>query len=455
MFQIDLSCFKTYDVRGRVGHDLDEAVAYRIGRAFAQTLDARNIAVGCDARLSSPSLKAAIVEGILDAGANVIDLGLTGTEEIYFASFHLDVDGGIEITASHNPADYNGMKFVGRGGRPISIADEFANIRRLAEENVFTTTPKRGKLSSTSLIKPYVDHLLGYIDVTSLRPMKLVVDAGSGAAGHVIDGLAASLPQLEFIKINHAPDGNFPNGVPNPLIPEKRVFTSEAVKLHQADIGIAWDGDFDRCFLFDGSGEYVSGYYLSGLLMQAFMAKVANARFVIDPRLFWNTLDIMKGGNHRFAMSRTGHTFFKEHMRRIDAVYGGESSSHHYFRDFAYCDSGMIPWLLVVEYLGKSGKSLRDLIEARKAMFPCSDEINFTVPDVQATIAHVLAAYRDQAIAIDFTDGINLEFPAWRFNLRGSNTEPLLRLNIESRGDAGLVREKTDEIANLITSLSS
>ena len=442
-------------MRGRVGHDFDGAIAYRVGRAFAQFLNAKNIVVGCDVRLSSPSLKAALVEGILDAGSNVVDLGVTGTEEIYFASFHLDVDGGIEITASHNPADYNGMKFVGRGGRPIGIADEFASIRKLAEGNVFTATPRRGQLSRTSLLKPYVEHVLGYIDVKSLRPMKLVVDAGNGAAGQVVDALEAKLPQIQFIKINHEPNGNFPNGVPNPLVPENRFLTSKAVKLHKADIGVAWDGDFDRCFLFDENGEYVSGYYLAGLLMSAFMTKYPGAKFVIDPRLFWNTLDIMKSGNHGFAMSRTGHTFFKEHMRRIDAVYGGESSSHHYFRDFAYCDSGMIPWLLVVEYLGNSGKSLRQLIEARKAMCPCSDEINFKVADVPATIERVLAIYRDQAVNIDFTDGLSVEFEAWRFNLRGSNTEALLRLNIESRGDAGLVGAKADEIAKLINNATS
>jgi phosphomannomutase len=450
LFAITLRCFKTYDVRGRVGHDLDEAVAYRIGRAFAQFLKAKNIVVGCDARLSSPPLKAAVAKGMLDAGASVVDLGLTGTEEIYFASSHLDVDGGIEITASHNPADYNGMKFVGRGGRPIRIADEFASIRKLAEENAFENPGRRGEFSQESLLAPYIAHLLTYIDVKSIRPMKIVVDAGNGAAGHVIDALETKLPQIQFIKINHYPDGHFPNGVPNPLLPEKRLITSHAVRRYKADLGIAWDGDFDRCFLFDGSGEYISGYYLSGLLMSAFTKKNPDAKFVIDPRLFWDTKDILQGSNSGFVMSRTGHTFFKENMRAANAGYGGESSSHHYFHDFAYCDSGMIPWLLVVEYLSKSEKPLRDLIEARKAKFPSSDEINFQVADVEATIERVLANYRGRAASIDRTDGLSLEFDTWRFNLRGSNTEPLLRLNVETRGNAKLVDEKVGEIAKLI-----
>ena len=453
--QIKLTCFKTYDVRGRVGYDLDEGIAYRIGRAFGQFLKAENVVVGCDARLSSPWLKAAVIEGLRDAGSNVVDLGLTGTEEIYFASFHLDVNGGIEITASHNPADYNGMKFVGRGGRPIGIGDEFAGIRKLADEDVFATASRRGGLSHASLLQPYCAHLLSYIDVASLRPMKIVVDAGNGAAGHVINALETQLPQFQFIKINHEPDGNFPHGVPNPLIPEKRSRTGAAVRQHNADLGVAWDGDFDRCFLFDENGEYVSGYYLAGLLMQAFMAKDDHAKFVIDARLFWNTLDILKGSNHTYVMSRTGHTFFKQHMREIDAVYGGESSSHHYFRDFAYCDSGMIPWLLVVEYLCRSGKKLHQLTAARKALFPCSDEINFVVADVQGVIESVLGHYRNSAASIDFTDGLNMEFDAWRFNLRGSNTEALLRLNIETRGDAKLLDQKVGEITQLVNSITS
>ncbi len=440
-------------MRGRVGHDLDGNIAYRIGRAFAQTLKAKTIVVGNDARLSGPQLKTAMANGILDAGANVIDLGLTGTEEIYFASSHLNVDGGIEVTASHNPADDNGMKFVGRKGRPISVADEFAAIRKLAESNVFSNPAARGTLSTGSVLQPYIEHLLGYIDVTALAPVKLVVDAGNGAAGHVIDALEEKLGQVQFIKINHQPDGHYPNGVPNPLLPERRAITSDAVRHHKADLGVAWDGDFDRCFLFDANGAFVPGYYVAGLLMSAFLARKPAETFVVDPRLLWNTLDVMQGSSARHVTSRTGHTFFKQRMREADAVYGGETSAHHYFRDFAYCDSGMIPWLLIIEYLGKTGKTLGELVATRKAMFPCSEEINFKVRDVRAAIGHVSDHYRSHALNIDETDGLSMEFETWRFNLRGSNTEALLRLNLETRGNPGLVRQKIGEIAALISAL--
>jgi phosphomannomutase len=437
-------------VRGRVGYNLDESIAYRIGRAFAQYFNAKRIVVGCDARLSSPSIKAAVVEGLLDAGSDVVDLGLAGTEEIYFASFHLDVDGGIEVTASHNPADHNGMKFICRGGRPLRVVDELVSIRALTEANTFAEPEGRGTLSHLTLLETYTGHLLDHVNVETFMPMKIVVDAGNGAAGHVIDSLAAILPKLQFVKINHNPDGHFPGGVPNPLLPERRLITSQAVRYHRADIGIAWDGDFDRCFLYDGNGEYVSGYYLTGLLMQAFMEKLAAPRFVIDPRLNWNTLNILKNRPCAYVVGRTGHTFFKEMMRSFNADYGGETSSHHYFKDFAYNDSGMIPWLMLVEHLSKCGQSLADLIATRKAMFPCSDEINFSVADGPATIQHVLANYGDMAHSFDFTDGIGLEFEDWRFNLRGSNTEDLLRLNIESRANPKLVSEKVAEISDLI-----
>jgi phosphomannomutase len=452
---INLTCFKTYDVRGRVGHDLDGGIAYRIGRAFAQTLKARSIVVGNDARLSGPALKAALIDGIRDAGAKVIDLGLTGTEEIYFASSFFDVDGGIEVTASHNPADNNGMKFVGQNGRPIGIGDEFAAIRKLAEENIFAEVTARGSVSNASCLEPYIEYLLTYVDAKSLRPMGIAVDAGNGAAGHVIDALEQRLPQIQFTKINHRPDGNFPNGVPNPLLPERRASTIAAVRQSQADIGIAWDGDFDRCFLFDANGSYVPGYYVAGLLMSAFRAKNPNEKFVLDPRLLWNSLDILQGNSIPYATSRTGHTFFKQRMRDVNAVYGGEASAHHYFRDFAYCDSGMIPWLMIIEYLGTTKKSLVELVAERRAKFPCSEEINFEVGSVEKTIAHVSTHYRNAAFNIDLTDGLSMEFPAWRFNLRGSNTEALLRLNLETRSDAQLVAEKAEELSSLINGLAS
>ena len=453
-----LSCFKTYDVRGVVGTEIDEAIAYRIGRAFAEHLGARTIVVGSDVRLSGKSLKKALAEGLMDAGADVIDIGLSGTEEIYFASFFLGADGGVEVTASHNPIEYNGFKFIGPDARPFGLADEFSAFRKLAEAAVFKKMERRGTLSTTSILASYIDHLLRLVDSKRFRPLRLVVDSGNGAAGHVVDALEERLKALsvsvDFIKINHEPDGNFPNGVPNPLLPERRAVTSKAVRDHRADMGIAWDGDFDRCFLYDEHGEFVSGYYVSGLLTAHFLDKHPSAKIVYDSRLHWNTLDIIKKAKGVPVMSQTGHVFFKDTMRKHDAIYGGEISAHHYFRDFAYCDSGMIPWLLVVEQMSITGKTLSELISSRAAKFACSEEVNFEVPGPARVMASVCEAYKAGAQQIDHADGIGIEFEKWRFSLRLSNTESLLRLNIEARADPKLVAEKLLEIGNLIQSLS-
>ncbi|MDR1935677.1 MAG: phosphomannomutase CpsG, partial [Candidatus Accumulibacter sp.] len=344
-----LNCFKAYDVRGRLGAELNEDIARRIGRAFGEHLKPRRVAVGGDARQTSAALKQAVAEGLMDAGVDVVDLGLTGTEEIYFAAFHLDVDGGIEVTASHNPLDYNGMKFVGPGARPISGDSGLKAIRKLAEENAFAPREKRGVLTRQSILDAYVDHLLGYVALQDLRPLRLVADSGNGAAGHVVDAIeqafkARAVP-VEFIKRRHLPDPAFPDGIPNPLLPENRAATADAVRAHHADMGIAWDGDFDRCFLFDESGKFIEGYYIVGLLAEAFLQKQPGARIIHDPRLTWNTLEVVGRGGGVPVQSKTGHAFIKERMRQEDALYGGEMSAHHYFRDFAYCDSGMIPWL--------------------------------------------------------------------------------------------------------------
>ena len=395
-------------------------------------------------------LKAALIEGIRDAGAQVIDLGLTGTEEIYFASCHLDVDGGVEVTASHNPADYNGMKFVGRNGRPIGIADEFKLLRQIAEDQDFTKPVTRGAVMQASIVAPYMDHILSFIDATKLQPMTVIVDAGNGAAGHVVDALEPRLGPLRLVKINTEPDGNFSHGVPNPLLPERRAHTIAAVLQHKADFGVAWDGDFDRCFLFDGNGAFVPGQYVSGFLMQHFLAKNPNEMFVIDPRLTWNSVDVLAGGSARVVTSRTGHMFFKQRMREVDAVYGGETSAHHYFRNFAYCDSGMIPWLLIAELLSTSHRSLAEMVAERAAKFPSSEEINFTAANAGDVTQRIAAHYASLALATDHTDGLSMEFGEWRFNLRASNTEALLRLNVEARGNARLVDEKVAEISRLI-----
>jgi len=449
-----LPCFKAYDIRGRLGEELNEDIAYRIGRAYAQHLSARRVAVGGDIRLTSEPLKQALANGLMDGGADVIDIGMTGTEEVYFAVFYLDVDGGIEVTASHNPMDYNGMKLVRRGARPISGDTGLKAIQALAEANQFEPAAARGTLTRQSILDPYVAHLLTYIDAAALKPLKLVVNAGNGAAGHVIDAIEAVFKQqgvpVTFIKVNHQPDGTFPNGIPNPLLPENRSATAQAVKAHQADMGIAWDGDFDRCFLFDENGEFIEGYYIVGLLAAAFLAKHPGEKVIHDPRLTWNTIDVVTRAGGIPIQSKTGHAFIKERMRAENAIYGGEMSAHHYFRDFAYCDSGMIPWLLVAELICHSGKPLSQLVGERIQAYPCSGEINYTVMDANAALQAVRDHYADSQALVDTTDGLSLEFADWRLNLRSSNTEPLLRLNIETRSDLAAVQERLAEVESLI-----
>jgi phosphomannomutase len=456
-----LNCFKAYDVRGRLPEDLNPALAERIGRAYAAVVRPRAVVVGRDVRLSSPALAAALADGLMAAGVEVLDIGLCGTEMVYFATSHLQADGGIMVTASHNPPDWNGMKFVREGSRPISGDSGLKDIEALAEAGEpggaggaveqagGRDGAPRGTRREVDVYAAYVDHLLSYVDAAALAPLKLVVNAGNGGAGLVIDRLEPRLP-FEFVKLQHAPDGRFPNGVPNPLLPEHRAATAEAVVAAGADFGVAWDGDYDRCFLFDEAGRFIEGYYIVGLLAEAFLRKHAGAKIVHDPRLTWNTVELVTRLGGVPVMSKTGHAFIKERMRLEDAVYGGEMSAHHYFRDFAYCDSGMIPWLLVAELVSRAGRPLSALVEERMAAFPASGEINRKLVDPPAVLAAVEARYRDRAVAIDHTDGLSMEFERWRFNLRGSNTEPLVRLNVESRGDRALLEAKTAELLALL-----
>jgi phosphomannomutase len=440
-----ITCFKAYDIRGRVPDQLNEEIAYRIGRATAMYLKPRTMVVGHDIRLSSPSLCDALSRGLMDGGADVIDIGLCGTEEVYYATSHLKADGGIVVTASHNPQDYNGMKLVREQSRPISGDTGLNDIRALAEAGEFPISERQGTLSHQDTRPAYIQHLLTYIDLSVLKPLKLVINAGNGGAGMVADALAEHLP-FEFIRVHHQADGHFPNGVPNPLLEENRAPSIEAIKVHQADIGIAWDGDFDRCFFFDETGYFIEGYYIVGLLAQSFLERNPGAAIIHDPRLTWNTQAVCEEFGGRAIQCKTGHAFIKERMRLEDAVYGGEMSAHHYFRDFAYCDSGMIPWLLVAELICKSGKPLSALVAERMAAFPASGEINRTVQDAAALIKKVEAIYSDDALLIDYTDGLSMNFENWRFNLRMSNTEPVVRLNVESRADTALMQQKTAEL---------
>lgn len=448
----EIHCFKAYDVRGRVPDQLNESVAYRIGRSFAEFLNAKTVVVGHDIRLTSPSLTEALIDGITDSGADVLHIGQCGTEEVYFAAFNNAVDGGICVTASHNPMDYNGMKFVREGAKPISGDTGLLDIKRLAEQNDFAPVTKKGAVSRLDSRPDYIQHLLTYVDASALKPLKIVSNPGNGGAGLAMEWLEKALP-FEFIRVNHEPDGRFPNGIPNPLEVDNRSSTIDAVKAHNADLGIAWDGDFDRCFFFDENGRFIEGYYVVGMLAEAFLLKNKGAKVVHDPRLTWNTqaLSAMAGGVA--VQSKTGHAFIKERMRLEDAVYGGEMSAHHYFRDFAYCDSGMIPWLLVVELLSKSGKSLSQLVDDRMKAFPCSGEINTKVSDPKALLEAIEAHYSAMAESVDHTDGLSMTFDQWRFNVRMSNTEPVVRLNVESRGSESLMEEKRDELLGMITAV--
>ena len=441
---IKLSCFKAYDLRGQVPAQLNEDVAYRVGRAFAEFLDAKTVVVGHDIRLTSPSLTDALIEGITDAGCDVLHIGQCGTEEIYFATFDLGVDGGICVTASHNPIDYNGMKFVREGARPISGDSGLHRIQAMAEQGEFKTAVK-GQVHRVDHRQHYIQSLLDYVDRDVLKPLKIVVNAGNGGAGAVIDAIEPLLP-FEFIKIQHEPDGHFPNGIPNPLLPDNRQATVDAVIASGADMGIAWDGDFDRCFFFDEQGSFIEGYYIVGLLAQAFLLKEPGASIVHDPRLTWNTVAIVEEHGGKPIECKTGHAYIKERMRVEDAVYGGEMSAHHYFRDFAYCDNGTIPWLLVAELLSLSDQPLSAMVADRVAAFPCSGEINNTVENAKEIIQAIEEKYAPTALKVDKLDGLSIAYENWRFNIRISSTEPVLRLNVEARADVKLMEEKTAEL---------
>lgn len=441
--------FKAYDYRARIPSELNAGVAYRIGRAYAEFLKPKRVVVGRDIRLSSNELCQALTQGLLDSGVDVYDIGLCGTEGVYFATFAEKMDGGIMVTASHNPPDYNGMKFVREQSRPISGDTGLKEIQCIAEADAYSVPARKGQRFELDTRQKYLDHLLSYLDRSKLKKLKIVVNAGNGGAGAVIDQLESQLP-FEFIKINHEPDGTFPNGVPNPMLEENRTSTIAAIRKHKADLGIAWDGDYDRCFFFDETGAFIEGYYIVGLLASMFLKREPGARIVHDPRLTWATADMVDSLGGKVVMSKSGHAFMKDVMRQVDAAYGGEMSAHHYFRAFGYCDSGQVPWLLVTQLMCESGKPLSALVGERIAKFPASGEINRKVADAKTTIERVQERYHPGSLSIDFTDGLSIEFEQWRFNLRSSNTEPLIRLNVESRDDLALMQEKTAELLALI-----
>ncbi len=449
-----LNCFKAYDIRGRIPDEFNEDMAYKIGRAYAAFLSASKVCVGRDVRLSSKAVSQSLAKGLVDQGCDVIDIGLCPTEEVYFATSHMKLDGGVMVTASHNPMDYNGMKLVREESKPISGDTGLKDIEKTVIGDAFRTeAKKKGSIESVSTRDAYVEHLLSYVRPEKLKRMKVIMNCGNGCAWPVLEKLKPKLP-IEFIEIFPEPDGRFPNGIPNPLLPENRGVTAENVISHNADLGIAWDGDCDRCFFFDEKGSFIEGYYLVGLFAQAFLKDNPGSKVVHDPRLVWNTQEMVRSAGGVPVMSKAGHAFIKERMRLEDAIYGGEMSAHHYFRDFAYCDSGMIPWLLLIHILSVGKRPLSELIQSRIDKFPASGEINRTVKDGQAVLQGIEEHYKGKELITDHIDGLSMEFDRWRFNLRPSNTEPVIRLNVETRGDKDLLKEKTDELIKIIDSLS-
>lgn len=447
--QISNKGFGAYDIRGIYPTEVNEELAYRIGRAFVELFDAKRVAVGHDIRLSGEALGRALMKGLNEAGCDVVDIGQCGTEMIYFATAHLKLDGGIMVTASHNPKDYNGMKLVRQGARPISRDTGLLDIERLAMAGTFAAPAAQpGKVEQIDILDDYIDHILSYIDVAALRPLKVVVNAGNGAAGPILDALEKRLP-VKLIKLFNEPDGHFPHGVPNPLLVENRDVTARAVREEKADLGFAWDGDFDRCFLFDEEGGFIEGYYMVGFLAQAFLQKSPGGRVIYDPRMTWNTIEMVEAMGGVPVMCKSGHAFIKDRMRKENAVYGGEMSAHHYFRDFSFCDSGMLVFLIVMELVSQAKAPLSALMAERMAKFPCSGEVNSTVTDAAAVLADIEAAYGPLG-EVNKVDGLSVEFAAWRFNLRMSNTEPVIRLNVETRGDKALLEEKTRELLEKI-----
>jgi phosphomannomutase len=447
---MDLSrSFKAYDVRGRIPDELNPDAVYRIGRAYAAWLQPKRVAVGRDIRQSSEEFANALISGLTESGVDVVDIGLCGTECVYFATATLGLDGGVMVTASHNPPDYNGLKLVREQAKPVSGDTGLQDIRRLAEAGEFTDPPRQGKVEAEDIRQPWRDHVLSYVEGTKLSALSIVCNAGNGGAGQYLDLLEDGLP-FRFTKLHHEADGSFPNGVPNPMLEENREVTARHVRLARADLGIAWDGDFDRCFFFDADGRFIDGYYIVGLLATAFLEQHRGAPIVHDPRVVWNTQQLVRAAGGRPVQCKSGHAFMKACMRKADAVYGGEMSGHHYFRNFAYCDSGMIPWVVMAQLLSRTGKPLASLVDERMKAFPSSGEINRRIGDARAAVAAVRQRYQPGAVKIEDVDGLSVEHTRWRFNLRSSNTEPLLRLNVESRGDLPLMQEKRDEILALI-----
>lgn len=443
-----LNGFKAYDIRGKVPSELNSELAYKIGRAFANYIKAKKIIVGYDIRKSSLELSESLIKGLTDAGADVINIGLCGTEMIYFSTPHFNADGGIMITASHNPPEYNGMKFVIKDSVPFGYDSGLNKIEEMILKNELgEISSKKGSVKKIDVMIDFINHLSKFYDPKKIKPLNVVVNAGNGCAGLSLDAIEPKLP-IKMIKVFNEPNSDFPNGVPNPMLVENRKPTIDTVLKNNADLGVAWDGDYDRCFFFDERGNFIEGYYIVGLLAKSILKKFPGERIVHDPRLIWNTLDVVNQSLGIAVQSKSGHAFIKQKMREVNSIYGGEMSAHHYFRDNAYSDSGMIPFLLIMQLMSEEGKALSELVEEMIANYPCSGEINSTIADPSGKIKEIEKLYLGGKV--DKTDGLSVEYDDWRFNLRMSNTEPIIRLNVESKGDVLLMEEKTKELLDVI-----
>ncbi|MCZ7601978.1 MAG: phosphomannomutase [Melioribacteraceae bacterium] len=445
-----IASFKAYDIRGKVPGDLNTDLAYKVGKAVVKYLDAKKILIGRDVRKSSPELAEALTRGITENGADVYDLGLCGTEMIYFGTPHLDADAGVMITASHNPPEYNGLKFVKKGSVPMGYDSGLSDVETMVlKGNYEIDGVIKGKDKQIDLMKEFIDNLKQFYDPQKINPYKVIVNGGNGCIGPALDALEPLIP-IKMIKLFHEPDSNFPNGVPNPLLPENRQPTIDVLNEHKADLGVAWDGDYDRCFFFDEKGNFIEGYYIVGILAKSILKKDPGEKIVHDPRLTWNTIKVVEAAGGEAVVSKSGHAYIKEKMREVNSIYGGEMSAHHYFRDNYYSDSGIIPFLLILQLMSEENKTLGQLVEEMVAAYPCSGEINTKLEDPVKKLEEIKTKYSDGKM--DFLDGVSVEYDDWRFNVRMSNTEPLIRLNVESKGDYKLMEEKTEELLNLIRS---
>ncbi len=451
-----LTCFKAYDIRGELNVDFDEEICRRIGKAFSEVLLTKEVVVGRDARESSYRLQENLMRGLSEQGTKIIDIGLCGTEEVYCAVSEYKACGGLMVTASHNPVNYNGIKMVKADSKPLDPKSELLEIKKSAEQNSFKKKKERGHIikSEVDARKKYVDIVLKFLDIEKLDAKKVLVNCGNGAAGPTFNAIEGELKNrgvnLEFEKVFFEPDSSFPNGIPNPLIKENQELTKKKILESGASLGIAFDGDFDRCFFFDERGQFVNGEYIMGILAEEFLSYKNGGVIVHDPRRIWNVQDVICKFGGKSVVSKTGHAYVKQTMRMVDAIYGGEISAHHYFKDFFYCDSGMIPWLLILQLLTRKKKNLSQVVDERKSIFLSSDEINIVLDRPDDAIKRIKMAYNKKAVNKDNLDGLSYAFENWRFNLRKSNTEQCLRLNVEIKSKSELLKEKVDEVLSFI-----